>query len=181
MDKFGFAPNIMNPASAAKMRAEIAQKAQDEGFYNTYIKPLFSWLPFYSLFDTAKCAVVPQIKQTVDAATTAAEGVKQIAQQVPQIATETTAKLAAFTDPSKLKEAAKLAAVASAPVVLQKGGGATQDSGWDGFILGGMVLLILGGAMVGILRKYADSKQKTSNERSRKEFAHETPPQPGTI
>lgn len=180
MDKFGFAPNIMNPSSAAKMSAELAQKADEGGFYNTYIRPLFSWLPFYDAFDTAKCAVAPQIKQTVDAATTAVDGIKKVAEQVPQIATESVNKLAAFTDPAKLKEAAKVAAVAQ--LATQKGGGLlSEHSGWDGIILGGIALLILGGITVGLLRKYADSKQKTLNERARKESRNEAPPRPGTI
>ena len=55
------------------------------------------------------------------------------------------------------------------------------DPTWDGMILGGIVLMIVGGFAVAMLRNYAHSIQNNPNESSRKKSVNETPPKPGTV
>jgi len=171
MESMGTAKYIASPS----VLANAAQKDKETGgIYNKYIKPLFAWIPFGDVLDTTKCAVVPPAVKTAQAAVTAGQGVAEIATTAPAIAIKATNKLSTFTDPEKLKAAAVAAQAGGAMLSL-------GDPTWDGLILGGIVLMILGGFAVATLRNYAHSIQNNPNESPRKKSVNETPPKPGTV
>lgn len=162
----GFAPNIMNP----KALGEAAKKSSEDTFYNNWIKPVLSFIPFMDILDTTKCAVVPPVQKTIDAAQSAGKGVVGLAKTVPAIAQKSTETLTAFTDPEKLKALAKA----------QSGGGIGNTTGpYDWIILGGLGLLVVGGFGSGILRKYFSSKK--NDEPSGKGISTDAPPNPGPV
>ncbi len=137
----GYSPNIMDPATLEK-------ENQSYNLYGTFVKPVLSFFGIADpkeLLDTAKCQVVPPIEKTVNAAKTAADGLAKVAGTVPQIATEATEKLSAFTDPEKLKAAAASAAK------VQTGGG--SSSVMDSLFIGGLAFLIVGGLFASFVRK----------------------------
>ena len=177
----GIAYYIASPSVIAKAKEEDAKTG---GFYNKYIKPLGAFLPIKEAekaFDTTKCAVAPPIKATAAAAVTAGEGVVELAATAPAIVAESTNKMASFTDPAKLAAAA--AAVPATAVMAQKGGALLGiDAGWDGIILGGIVLLIVGGFTVTALRNYAASLQKKKDDKPERVYGHkfgyDAPPNP---
>ena len=141
----GYSPNIMNPETIAK-----EQENAKFSFYDTLIKPLLSFFGIADpkeILDTTKCQVVPPIEKTVTAAKAAADGVLKVAGTIPEIATEATAKLSAFTDPEQLKAAAATAAK------IQTGGGAFSSSTLDTLFIGGLGFLIVGGLFAAFLRK----------------------------
>ena len=151
LEPTGYSPNIMNPETIAKIVAEREKEANKPwfSFYDTLVKPVLSFFGIVDpkeILDTAKCTVVPPVAQTVTAATTAAQGVAKVAGTVPAIATEATAKLSAFTDPAKLKEAALAAGK------VQTGGGTGNDM-MDYLFVGGLGFLIVGGLFAAFLRK----------------------------
>lgn len=148
MESTGYSPNIMNPSSIEK-----AKENQRFDWYGTFVKPVLSFFGIKDpkeILDTAKCQVVPPIEKTVTAATTAAQGVKNLAGTVPQIASEATQKLATFTDPEKLKEAAIQAGK------VQTGGG--SSSGLDYLFVAGLGFLAIGGLSIAFLRKTIKKK-----------------------
>lgn len=168
MDKEGFAPNLMNPASIEKHAAEKSAEAkQNSGdLYSKYIQPflkMFGITDPKEVLDTTKCAVLPPVKETVDAAQTAGKGVIKIASKVPEIADKVATKLTAFTDP----EALKAAAMSS----VQKGG---ASSSFDAILLGGLLLIILGGLGASILRSVEDKHRRIEPD-------DDTPPKPRTL
>lgn len=161
MDKEGFAPNLMNPASIEKHAAEKGKENSGD-LYSKYIQPflkMFGITDPMVVLDTTKCAVVPPVKETLDAAQTAGKGVIKIASKVPEIADKVTTKLTAFTDPEALKAAASL----------QKGGG--SSSSFDAILLSGLLLIILGGLGASILRSF--EHRRTEHD--------DTPPKPRTL
>jgi hypothetical protein len=157
----GYSPNIMDPATIEKEKGK-----QSFSLYSTFIKPALSFFGITDpkeLLDTAKCQVVPPIEKTVSAAKVAADGVAKVAGTVPQIATEATEKLAAFTDPEKLK------AAATAASKVQTGGGSSNIM--DSVFIGGLAFLILGGLFASFVRKTLKRKDGT-------EANDDKPPQP---
>lgn len=165
----GFAPNIMNPASIEKEK----QKEANDTFWNNWVKPLLSFIPFMDVLDTTKCAVVPPIKQTVDAAQTAATGVVAITKTVPEIASKATGTLTAFTDPAAIKELAAKQAVQAGGAIL----GSQGNLDW--IVMGGLLLLVAGGFGASLLRKYHASNQ--SDEPRKASYATDAPPNPGGV
>ena len=141
LNSTGYSPNIMNPSTIESEKGKSTLS-----LYSTFVQPVLSFFGFpdpKEILDTTKCQVVPPIQKTVTAAKTAANGVMKVAGTVPQIATEATEKLSAFTDPAKLKEAASK---------VQAGGGALTPI-HDSLLIGGLLFLILGGLSVAFLRK----------------------------
>lgn len=162
MSSTGYSPNIMNPGSIAG-----AMEKNKFSWYNTFIKPIFSLFGISDpkeVLDTTKCQVVPPIKQTVEAGMTAASGLKQLAETVPEVAVEATQKVTAFTDPATLKAAADQAAK------VQLGGG-SSSSPLDYLFVGGLGFLILGGLSAAFLRK-------TLNKKNEREERDDKPSQP---
>ncbi len=141
LNSTGYSPNIMNPATIESEKGKSTMS-----LYAIFVQPVLKFFGFpdpKEILDTTKCQVVPPIEKTVTAAKTAANGVAKLAGTVPQIATEATEKLSAFTDPEKLKEAA---------TKLQSGGGALTPI-HDILLMSGLVFLILGGLSAAFLRK----------------------------
>jgi hypothetical protein len=162
IDKTGFSPNIMEPKALAKA-IEARSKVPPTDMYSSFVKPLLKILGIkdpMEILDTAKCQVVPPIEKTAKAVVTAGKGVAKLAEKVPDIAVKAGEKVAAFTDPEKLKEAALQA---------QKGGSLSGPS--DAFFLGGLALLALGGVGASVLRKALIVEENGSD----------APPKPGTI
>lgn len=150
----GYSPNIMNPSTIEKESAR-----EGFSFYSTFVKPLLSFFGIKDpaeVLDTTKCQVVPPVEKTVKAATVAAAGVQKLAGVVPEIAAEASAKLATFTDPAKLQEAAQKAAMAR----IQTGGGlvGSTTSPLDYLFVGGLGFLIVGGLFAAFLRKSLNRK-----------------------
>lgn len=164
MSSTGYSPNIMNPESIDK-----AKEKNKFVWYDTFIKPLLNLFGITDpkeVLDTTKCQVVPPIKQTVEAATTAASGLQKIAATVPEVAAEATQKVTAFTDPTALKAAAEQAAK-----VQVGGSGSISSSPLDYLFLGGLGFLILGGLSAAFLRK-------TLNKKNEPEERDDKPSQP---
>lgn len=160
----GYSPNIMDPATIEKEKGN-----QTFSLYGSFIKPVLGFIGIkdpLEVLDTAKCQVVPPIEKTVSAAKTAADGVIKVAGTVPQIATEATAKLSAFTDPEQLKAAAATAAK------VQSGGGSSNLM--DSFFIGGLAFLILGGLFASFVRK-------TLNRKDGAEVRDDKPSQPSVL
>jgi hypothetical protein len=146
----GYSPNLMNPETIEKEKGKTGLS-----LYSLLIQPILSFFGFpdpKEILDTTKCQVVPPIEKTITAAKTAANGLTKVAGTVPQIASEATEKLSAFTDPEKLKAAAATAAAATAvPAAIQSGGGSSSFA--DSLFLGGLGFLIVGGLLAAFLRK----------------------------
>lgn len=141
----GYSPNLMNPETIQK-----EQGKEQFNFYSSFLQPVLSFFGFpdpKEVLNTTKCQVIPPIEKTVTAAKTAADGLAKVAGTVPQIASEATEKLAAFTDPDTLKAAA---ATAAATRAIQSGGG--QSSFADSLVVGGLGFLIVGGLLAAFLR-----------------------------
>jgi len=157
LESNGYSPNIMNPATIEKEKDKAGFN-----FYATFVSPFLSFFGITDpkeVLDTTKCQVIPPIQKTVNAATKATGGLMAIAGTVPEIASQATEKLAAFTDPEKLKEAATKAAQAR----VQMGGGVgpthpTLTQPMDYLFLGGLGFLILGGFFAAFLRKTLKKK-----------------------
>jgi hypothetical protein len=176
MGDTGISKTIMKPEAYEK-----AMKVPSVNVYDVFIKPL---LRFFGItdpkevvevaLDTAKCSVMPPVKQTVEAGLIAADGIKDLAKTVPQIANEAQAKLQAFTDPVALQKAALQASgLPTLPVQSGGGGGSTVlDTLW----VSGIGLLILGGVVAAVLRNFTATKKNGRNERN-----NDTPPNPGTV
>lgn len=148
MEGNGYSPNIMNPAT---IEVEKVKAESEAGLYATFVQPILKFFGIADpkeILDTTKCQVVPPVEKTVSAATTAAGGLMALAGTVPAVAQEASEKLAVFTDPMKLKEAAAAAAK------IQTGGSrAAATSPYDLFIMGGLAFLIFGGLFAAGLRK----------------------------
>jgi hypothetical protein len=165
MEGNGYSPNLMNPET---LEREKAKAEKEGGLYETFVQPVLKFFGIADpkeIIDTTKCQVVPPIEKTVTAASTAAGGIMALAGTVPAIAQEATEKLAVFTDPAKLKEAAAAAAK------VQTGGG-LQTSTYDVLIMGGLLFLIFGGLFAAGLRK---TLAQNRDERERKD---DTPSKP---
>lgn len=166
----GYSPNIMNPQTIDKEKDKAGFS-----FYSSFVSPLLSFLGITDpkeVFDTAKCQVVPPIQKTVNAATKATGGLMAIAGTIPEIASEATQKLAAFTDPEKLKEAA----LAAGQTRIQMGGyvgSHSTSTSMDYLFVGGLGFLILGGFFAAFLRKTLKKKDE-HNERDK----NDNPSQP---
>lgn len=159
----GYSPNIMNPETIKNEEGQAGFS-----FYSSFVSPLLSFFGITDpkeILDTAKCQVVPPIQKTVNAATKASGGLIALAGTVPEIATEATQKLAAFTDPAKLKEAAAKAAQTS----IQMGGYVGPlhpSSSMDYLFVGGLGFLILGGFFAAFLRKTLKKKEDNEGDRN---------------
>jgi hypothetical protein len=159
MESTGYSPNIMNPDSI-----EASKEKQKVDWYGTFVKPVLSFFGITDpkeVLDTAKCVVVPPIKKTVNAATTAASGITALAATVPEVAAEASQKLATFTDPEQLKAAAAKASGVQVGGV-QLGG---ASSSFDYLFIGGLGLLIVGGLFAAFLRKTLNKKNATEGDR----------------
>jgi hypothetical protein len=162
IDKTGFSPNIMEPKALAKA-IEARSKVEPTDMYTSFVKPLLKILGIkdpMEIIDTAKCQVIPPIEKTAKAVVTAGKGVAKLAEKAPAIAEQAANKVAAFTDPEKLKEAALKA---------QTGGSFSGPS--DAFFLGGLLLLALGGVGASVLRKTLITEENVSD----------APPNPRTV
>jgi hypothetical protein len=164
IDETGFSPNIMEPKALGKA-IEARSKVEPTDMYTSFVKPILKIMGIkdpMEILDTAKCEVIPPIEKTAKAVITAGKGVAKLAEKVPAIAAEAANKVAAFTDPEKLKEAALKTA--------QVGGGSTGPT--DVFFLGGLALLVLGGVGASVLRKTLITEENVSTD---------APPNPGAI
>jgi len=162
IDKTGFSPNIMEPKALAKA-IEARSKVEPTDMYTSFVKPLLKILGIkdpMEIIDTAKCQVIPPIEKTAKAVVTAGKGVAKLAEKAPAIAEQAANKIAAFTDPEKLKEAALKA---------QTGGSLSGPS--DAFFIGGLLLLALGGVGASVLRKTLLTEENGSD----------IPPNPRTV
>ena len=165
----GLAPNLMNPKA---LEAEAKKKA-DDTFYNNWIKPILSFIPFADVLDTTKCAVVPPAKQTIEAAQQASEGVIGLAKTVPEVASKATGQLTAFTDPEKLKALAIDKTMSGGAIGLGK------EGAFDWVIVAGLGILVFGGLGASALRKYFSNEQ--NDEPSGKANTNDAPPNPRGI
>jgi len=166
IDETGFSPNIMEPKALGKA-IEARSKVEPTDMYTSFVKPILKIMGIkdpMEILDTAKCEVIPPIEKTAKAVLTAGKGVAKLAEKVPAIAAEAANKVAAFTDPEKLKEAALKTA--------QVGGGLTGMQGSDAIFLGGLALLVLGGVGASVLRKTLITEENVSTD---------APPNPGAI
>ena len=157
--KNGFSPNIMEPKSLEAMK-----KIPDTNLYTAFIKPIMKLLGIkdpMEILDTAKCQVIPPIEKTAKAAIAAGEGIQELASKGPAIASAVANKVTAFTDPEELRKAALKAQT----------GGSNGQSLFDGIVVGGLALLILGGLGATVLRKTLTVENVTND----------SPPNPGTI
>jgi len=166
IDKTGFSPNIMEPKALAKA-IEARSKVEPTDMYSSFVKPIMKLLGIkdpMEIIDTAKCQVIPPIEKTAKAVVTAGKGVAALAEKAPAIAVKAANKVAAFTDPEKLKEAALKA---------QTGGSAGPEGAGpsDAFFLGGLLLLALGGVGASVLRKTLLTEENGSD----------IPPNPRTV
>jgi hypothetical protein len=125
------------------------------------------------MLGAAKCAaepVIDQAQKTVNAATTAATGVAQLAGTVPAVATKVAGKLEAFTDPEKLKAAAGLP---------QMGGGMASGD-LDTWFLLSLGVFLVGAFSLSAVRWLRNMKTQKNDRPPESESIprDDTPPQP---
>jgi len=173
IEKTGFSPNIMEPKSLAKA-IDARTRIPPSNLYTSFVKPimkLFGIKDPMEILDTAKCQVVPPIEKTAKAVVTAGKGVAALAEKAPVIAEQAANKIAAFTDPEKLKEAALKTAQAGGSLAGPSLHGPEGAGPSDAFFLGGLLLLALGGVGASVLRKTLLTEENGSD----------TPPNPRTV
>jgi hypothetical protein len=180
---YGQAWNIMKPSVVAEQKK--AESQATGSVFTRLIQPILDFFGVSQLLGivgAAKCAAEPVINQALQAASaaqTAAEGTMAIAGTIPQVATQVGNQLQAFTDPSKLKEAAGKAGAAAVPVMA--GGG--LDGALDSWILIAISILVAGGFAVAAVRSFRkQSLQKNDNPVEPQSFGRDdSPPQPGAL
>lgn len=165
------APNLMKPSALA-----AASKPQGS-IFTRLLQPALDFLGLSSITQmvgAAKCAaepVIDQAQKTVDAATTAATGVAQLAGTVPAVATKVAGKLEAFTDPEKLKAAAGLP---------QVGGGLMTPGDLDTWFLLSIGVFLFGAFSLSAVRWFRNIKTQKNDgpPESKPNDRDDTPPQP---
>ena len=164
------AANVMKPSAVA-----AASKPQGS-IFTRLLQPILDALGLSSIaqmLGAAKCAaepVIDQAQKTVNAATTAATGVAQLAGTVPAVATKVAGKLEAFTDPEKLKAAAGLP---------QMGGGMASGD-LDTWFLLSLGVFLVGAFSLSAVRWLRNMKTQKNDRPPESESIprDDTPPQP---
>jgi hypothetical protein len=122
----------------------------------------------------AKCAAEPILNQgqkTVEAATSAATGVANLAATVPEVATKVAGKLEAFTDPEKLKAVAAM-----------KGGGFLSSGELDSWFLLSIGVLLTSAVLLSSVRWLRNLQTQKKNDKPPHSIERDdTPPQPNAL
>lgn len=194
-EDYGKAWNIMKPSAV-----EAAKKVESEpkgSFFTRLIQPLLDFLgvsQLLGLVGAAKCAAEPVVNQAIQAAGIAKTAINSgaaLAGTVPAVATQVGNQLQAFTDPSKLKNAAAGAAAVPVPVpvppiaaaVPTMTGGGLASGALDSWVIIALGLLIGGGFALSAVRwlrnKHLEKNDKPVEPKSLS--GDDTPPQPTSV
>jgi hypothetical protein len=193
MDQRALATNFTKPSileAMGKPTGTIFSR-----FFST-IFGLFGISNPLDIVSTAACAIVPPVKSTISAVSTAASGVAGLAAAAPAIATKVAGKMAAFSDPAKLAALAQQAPSVgitvnpnakaamgnpiSVPTGTMVGGGG--HSGLDTWFIIAITFVALGGfAIAGIRNLRNMSLQKERNDYPPEEKRDDSPPKPRDV
>jgi hypothetical protein len=170
-----FAPNLMKPSAIAA--AKSAESEPQGSILTRFIQPVLDMVGLTTItqaLGAAKCAAEPILNQgqkTVEAATSAATGVANLAATVPEVATKVAGKLEAFTDPEKLKA-----------LTAMKGGGFLSSGELDSWFLLSIGVLLTSALLLSSVRWLRNLQTQKKNDQPPESIQRDdTPPQPNAL
>jgi len=193
MDQRALATNFTKPSILEAMGKPTGT------IFSRFFSTIFGFFGISNPLDivsTAACAVVPPVKSTISAVSTAASGVAGLAAAAPAIATKVAGKMAAFSDPAKLAALAQqppsvgitvnpnAKAAMGNPITVPTGSmvGGGKNSGLDTWFIIAITFVALGGfAIAGIRNLRNMSLQKERNDYPPEERRDDSPPKPRDV